>query len=81
MTKKDVFRFSRLFNDLVQKKVNGHPDYKLEVHHIDYLEGYQIVLKPGCIVWPEEVQAIDAICYDMCLSLVLRFHDGIMVIQ
>lgn len=81
MTKKEVLRFSRLFNDLVQKKVNGHPDYKLEVHHIDHLGGNEVILKPGCIVWPNEVQAIDTICHDMSLSCVLRFHDGIIVIH
>ena len=76
MTKKDLMKFQRQFNDLVQKLVNGKPAFKIQVNEIDYLGGYEVFITTDCLLWPQEVAALQVICEGLCLQccIVMRYE-------
>lgn len=81
MTKKQVLRFNRLFNDLVQKKVNGRNAYQVSVQAIDHLGGYEIRLKSHCLIWLGEMRALQTICDDLCASCYIKLDESQIIIH
>ena len=81
MTKKQLLRVHLLFNDLVQKKVNDGLAWSFETRSIDYLGGIEVVLKSDCIVWLEEVMAIQVICNNLCIQSYIDFNNGQIILH
>lgn len=80
MTRKNLVRFHRLFNELVQKKVNGRPSYRLVTHPIDYCGGTEVILHCDTIIWPGEFIALNTICEHMCLTLRIELSESRFII-
>lgn len=81
MTKKQVLRFNRLFNDLVQKQVNGRNAFNLSLHQIDYLGGSEIHITSDTLIWLDEMHALQTICRDMCVQCCIELDRGRIVIH
>ena len=80
MTRKDLVKFHRLFNELVQKVVNGHPAYEFKWNQVDYCGGVEVVLRSDCIIWDREISTLDSICRSMALSLLIELYNGRILI-
>lgn len=76
MTKKQLMKFHRQFNDLVQKQVNGKPAFQFQVNEIDYLGGYEVFITTDCLIWPSEIEALNVICGRMCLQCSIVMFDA-----
>lgn len=81
MTKKQVLRFNRLFNDLVQKKVNGHNAYQVSLLVIDYLGGYEIQIESNFLIWLNELQALQTICENLCANCMVKLDKGQIIVH
>lgn len=80
MTRKDLVKFHRLFNELVQKVVNGSPSYKFDWQPVDYCGGVEVILTSDCIIWDREISILDAICRGMALSMQIELYNGRILI-
>lgn len=80
MTRKDLVKFHRLFNELVQKEVNGQPSFKFDWHSVDYCGGVEVILTSDCLIWDREISALDAICRSMALSLQIELYNSRILI-
>lgn len=76
MTKKQLMRVHLLFNDLVQKKVNGRLAYEFHVNNIDYLGGYEVIITTDCIIWLSEIAALQVICDNVCVQSCIELSKG-----
>lgn len=74
MTKKGLMKFSRLFNELVQRNVNGHVYYGFHVEHIDYCGGIRVIIDGHCLLHESDLVALMA-CADAVTASV-RVHLG-----
>lgn len=74
MTKKDLEKFHRLFNELVQREVNGKVYYGFHVEHIDYCGGYYVMIDGCCLLHESDLVALMA-CADAVTASV-RIHLG-----
>lgn len=81
MTRKDLVKFHRLFNELVQKEVIGKPAYSFKWHPVDYCGGVEVVLRSDCIVWDKEICSLAAICRSMALSMYIELNDSRIIIH
>lgn len=79
MTKKQLLRFHLLFNDLVQKKVNGRLAYSFETRSIDFLGGIEVVIKSDCIIYLDEIAALNVICSNMCVQPYIELEKGLII--
>ena len=80
MTRKDLVKFHRLFNELVQKEVNGKPSYKFDWHPVDYCGGVEVILTSDFLIWDKEISTLDSICRCMALSLQIELYNGRILI-
>lgn len=81
MTRKSLVTFHRLFNELVQKEVNGRPAYRLVTHPIDFCGGNEVVLHCDTIIWFDEITALNTICEKLCLSARIELSESRIIIH
>ena len=74
MTKKGLEKFHRLFNELVQRNVNGRVYYGFHVEHIDYCGGYMVKIEGHCLLHESDLVALMA-CAD-AVTASCRVHLG-----
>lgn len=80
MTKKDVMKFSRLFHEMVQRKINGKPYFSLRTVPVRNCGGYSIEIRGAVLVHGDDLVAINSICESMCCTFRLYLKDGFMLI-
>lgn len=80
MTKKQVMKFSRLFNEMVQKEVNGMPYIKWHVDRYDGCGGYCVIINNTALLFGSDLVCINSIAESLGCSLRLHLKSCYMVI-
>lgn len=80
MTRKNLIKFHRLFNELVQMVIDGRPAYKFRWQPVDYCGGFEVILTSNYVIWDREISTLDAICRSMALSLQIELYNGRILI-
>lgn len=74
---KDVFsEFYDMFTKLVKQEVAGAYVMNASAGFVNYCGGYELVLRPSCIMWGPEIALLSALCEKYCLSCVINLQLG-----
>lgn len=81
MTRKELVKFHRLFNELVQKEVNGRLAYKVTFHEVDFCGGIEVIVHSDCLIWLNEIVTLQTICRLMCLNSYIELYGKRILIH
>lgn len=80
----DKVVFQKVWNQakpVVTKKVNGVWQMQASCELIDVCGGFQLVLKPDCLMWARELMFLSSVAMMFACSIEFRFYDGLIVIR
>ena len=80
MTKKEVMKFSRLFNEMVQREVNGKPHIKWHVDRCDCCGGYCVIINNTSLLFGSDLVCINSIAESLCCSMRLHLQSCYIMI-
>lgn len=81
MTKNEFQKFYLLFTKLVKQEVNREYCMNASAHLVDHCGGYELELRPTCIIWGEELALIQALASRYCHAFVCDFKEGLLTIR
>lgn len=76
MTKSEFITLWTRIEPVVAKSVNGHPAIDCDCEFIDHVGGYQLNLRPTCLLWPNELVFVLMACELLCCSAPCSFSEG-----
>lgn len=80
----DKVVFQKVWNQVkpvATKKVNGGWQMQPSCELIQHCGGYQLILKPECLMWANEVMLLSSVASMCACSIEFRFDDGLIVIR
>lgn len=80
MTKSEFITLWAQIEPVITKPINGHVAIECDCEFINHVGGYQLNLRPKCILWPNELVFILMACELFCCSAACSFHHGIIEI-
>lgn len=81
MTKEVFQKFYNMFTKLVKQEVNNEYVMNASAHIIDYCGGYELVIRPDCLMWGDEFVMIQALCNRFALSFEIRIYCGELIVR
>ena len=81
MTKQKFSKFYRLFTILVKQEVNNEYVMCASCHFIDHCGGYELQLRPECLMWGSEFALMQALCDRLSLSFEVHMSQGLLTIR
>ena len=78
MTKNEFIKVYKLFAMLVKQEVNGEYCMGASCGLIDHCGGYTLEIRPDCLMWGREIAILHCICERYCLSLQVKFDEGLL---
>lgn len=76
MTKSDFITLWARIKPVITKHVNGEPAIECDCEFVNYCGGYQLNIRPQCILWPRDLMFIFSNCELLCCSSLCDFNDG-----
>lgn len=61
---------------VVTKPVNGEIAIECDCEFVDYCGGYQLNIRPNCLMWPNELIYLFSACELLCCCTACDFSDG-----
>lgn len=78
MTKSEFITLWERIEPIVTKPINGQIAIECDCEFIDYCGGYQLNLRPKCLLWTSELVFILMACDLLCCSAPVSFGEGII---
>ena len=78
MTKEIFIQFYDLFATFIRQEVNGDYVMNASCLFVDYCGGYCLELHPDCLMWGSDLSFMHALAERFCLSMCVRFNDGVI---
>lgn len=76
MTKSEFITVWARIKPVVTKSVNGHTAIECDCEFIDHVGGYQLNLRPKCLLWPNELIFLLSSVEMLCCCAACSFRDG-----
>lgn len=76
MTKFEFITLWTRIEPVVTKPVNGQPAIDCDCEFIDHVGGYQLNLRPKCLLWPNELMFVLTACELLCCCAACSFSQG-----
>lgn len=76
MTKSEFITLWTRIEPVITKSVNGHAAIDCDCEFIDHVGGYQLNLRPKCLLWPNELMYLLSACELLCCSAACSFSNG-----
>lgn len=76
MTKSEFITLWARIKPIITKPVNGHPAIDCDCEFIDHCGGYQLNVRPQCILWPYELIFLLSAVESLHCCAACRFYDG-----
>lgn len=76
MTKSEFITLWTRIEPVISKPVNGHIAIECDCEFIDHCGGYQLNVRPKCLMWPNELIYIFAACEILCCCAACEFRSG-----
>ena len=78
MTKKQFIGLWAVIEPVITKKVNGHFAIECDCEFIGHCGGYQLNVRPKCLMWPNELAFILSACELGSCCATCSFDDGLI---
>lgn len=76
MTKSEFITLWTRIEPVITKPVNGHAAIDCDCEFIDHCGGYQLNIRPKCLLWPNELMYLLSACELLCCSAACSFSNG-----
>lgn len=76
MTKSEFISLWSRIEPVVTKPVNGHIAIDCDCEFIDHCGGYQLNVRPKCLMWPNELIYLLSSVELLCCCAACSFRDG-----
>lgn len=80
----DKVDFQKVWNQVkpvATKKVNGKWQMQASCELISHCGGFQLVLKPDCLMWADELMLLSSVASMFGCSIEFHFNVGLIVIR
>ena len=76
MTKSEFITLWSRIEPVITKPVNGHPAIECDCEFIDHCGGFQLNVRPQCILWPNELMFLLSACDLLWCCAACCFSNG-----
>ena len=78
MKKSEFIKLWALIEPVVTKPVNGHLAIDCDCEFIDHVGGYQLNIRPKCLLWPNELMFLLTACDLLSCCASCSFSTGLI---
>ena len=76
MKKTDLIKLWTRIEPVITKPVNGEIAIECDCEFIDHCGGYQLNIRPKCLMWPNELICLLSTCELLYCCAQIAFYDG-----
>ena len=76
MTKSEFITLWSRIEFVITKPVNDHIAIECDCEFIDHVGGYQLNIRPKCLLWPNELIFVLMACEVLCCPVSCDFESG-----